>query len=103
MQTYPKKRIEIMIEAPMMDRVLRFLDQSDVAGYTVFPAIAGKGQDGAWHRDGLVGRVGSVVQIVCILDENRCRELLDPLFEMVAPQIGIVSISTVEVVRPTKF
>ncbi len=103
MQTFPKKQIEIMIEAPALNRVLEFLDAEGVSGYTVFPAMAGKGRDGAWHRDGLVGRVGSVVKIVCILDENRCDALLEPLFALVKRQIGIVTVSDVAVIRPDHF
>ncbi len=103
MQTFPKKQIEIMIEAPAMNRVIEFLDSQDVSGYTVFPAIAGKGADGAWHRDGLVGPAGAVVQIVCILDEHRCDALLAPLFKMVKRQIGIVTVRDVEVIRPEGF
>lgn len=103
MQTFPKKRIEIMIEAPLANRVTEALDASDVGGYTVFPAIAGKGMSGPWHRDGLVGRVGSVVQIVCVLDESRLDEVLDPVFKLVKQQIGIVTVSDVEVIRPDQF
>ncbi len=103
MKTYPKKRIEVMVEAPLMNRVIGILDDLDVSGYTVFPALAGKGNDGTWHRDGMVGRVGSVVQIVVILDEERIDTVLDPLFNLVTRQIGIVTVSDVAVVRPEHF
>lgn len=103
MQTFPKKQIEIIIEAPALKRVLAMLDEQDVGGYTVFPAIAGKGADGAWHRDGLVGPAGAVVQIICVLDESRCDAVLAPLFELVERQIGIVTIRDVAVIRPEGF
>jgi len=103
MQTYPKKRIEIMVEAPLMDRVLSILDKHGAPGYTVLPAVAGRGTDGSWHRDGLVGRVGSVVQIVCVIDESRVDSILEPLFALVSRQIGIVTISDVHVIRPNQF
>lgn len=103
MQTYPKKRIDIMVEAPLMKRVLGLLDQSGVSGYTVLPALAGRGIDGSWHRDGLVGRVGAVVQIFCILDEERVDAVIEPLFALVSRQIGIVTISDVQVIRKDHF
>lgn len=103
MQTYPKKRIEIMVEAPLMNRIIKILDECETGGYTVLPALAGRGKDGSWHRDGLVGRVGSVVQVVVILDESRVDAVLTPLFELVSRQIGIVTISDVQVVRPDHF
>lgn len=103
MKTYSKKRIEIMVEAPLMNRVIAILDKHDASGYTVLPALAGRGKDGSWHRDGLVGRVGSVVQIFCIVDEARLDELLNPLFALVSKQIGIVTVSDVQVIRPEGF
>lgn len=103
METFAKKRIEIMVEAPLMNRVIEILDDMNVSGYTVLPAIAGKGNDGSWHRDGLVGRVGSVVQIFCIVDPTRTDEIVEPLFKLVSRQIGIVTISDVQVLRPGHF
>jgi len=103
MKTYPKKRIDIMVEAPLMQRVLKLLDDQGVSGYTVLPVLAGRGKDGAWHRDGVVGRAGALVMIFCILDETRVDEVLDPLFKLVSRQIGIVTLSDVQVIRPEQF
>ena len=103
MQTFPKKRIDIMVEAPLMNRMINILEDLEVGGYTVVPAIAGRGESGTWHRDGQVGRVGSVVQIFCIVDDSRVDELLTPIFELVAQQIGIVTVSDVRVIRPDNF
>lgn len=103
MQTHAKKRIEIMVEEPLITRVLSLLDEQDVSGYTVLPALAGRGKEGSWHRDGLVGRAGALVQIFCIVDESRVDAILEPLFKLVSRQIGIVSISDVAVIRPEHF
>lgn len=103
MKTYPKKRIDIMIEAPLMARVLSVLNENDVSGYTVLQAYAGRGKDGTWHRDGMVGRAGAVVQIFCIVDESRINSVLEPVFDVVSRQIGIVSVSDVQVVRRENF
>lgn len=103
MKTYPKKRIDIMVERPLLERVLALLDQQGVGGYTVLPAMAGRGRDGSWHRDGLVGRAGSVVLVFCILDESRIEQVLTPLFALVERQIGIVTVSDVQVIRPEHF
>ncbi|MEL6746779.1 MAG: DUF190 domain-containing protein [Pseudomonadota bacterium] len=103
METYKKKRIEIMVEAPLMDRVIGILEDQSVSGYTVLPAIAGRGKSGRWHRDGLVGRVGSVVQVVCVIDEAGVNALLEPVFKLVSRQIGIVTVVDVEVIRGDQF
>jgi PII-like signaling protein len=103
MKTHLKKRIDIMVEAPLMQRVLNLLDQQNVSGYTVLPVLAGRGKDGAWHRDGVVGRAGALVMIFCILDEQRVDEVLEPLFKLVSRQIGIVTVSDVQVIRAEYF
>lgn len=103
MKTYPKKRIDIMVEAPLMQKVLNLLDQQGVSGYTVLPVLAGRGKDGAWHRDGVVGRAGALVMIFCILDEARIDEVLQPLFKLVSRQIGVVTVADVQVIRPEHF
>lgn len=103
MKTHPKKRIDIMVEAPLMQKVINLLDQQAVGGYTVLPVLAGRGKDGAWHRDGVVGRAGALVMIFCILDEARVDEVLGPLFTIVTRQIGIVTVSDVQVIRPDLF
>ena len=103
MDTYNKKRIDIMIEAPLMNRVLKVLDDNGVSGYTVLSALAGRGKDGAWHRDGIVGRAGALVSIFCIVDETRVDQVLTPLFSLVSKQIGIVTVSDVRVIRNDHF
>ena len=103
METFVKKRIDIMVEAPLMNRMIEILERLEVGGYTVVPAIAGRGKSGAWHRDGQVGRAGAVIQIFSIVDESKIDEILTPIFELVAQQIGIVTVSDVRVIRPDNF
>ncbi|MEM7751314.1 MAG: DUF190 domain-containing protein [Pseudomonadota bacterium] len=103
METFVKKRIDIMVEAPLMNRMIEILERLEVGGYTVVPAIAGRGKSGAWHRDGQVGRAGAVILIFCIVDESKIDEILTPIFELVAQQIGIVTVSDVRVIRPDNF
>jgi PII-like signaling protein len=103
MQTYPKKRIDIVVEAPVAKRLLETLDDLGVSGYTVVPALAGRGRDGSWQRDGLVGDAGRMVLVFCILDAGREDIVLDRIFRLVTRQIGIVTVSDVSVVRPDHF
>ncbi|MEM6461212.1 MAG: DUF190 domain-containing protein [Pseudomonadota bacterium] len=103
MKTHSKKRIEIMIESPLLGRITETLDAHGVTGYTVLPALAGRGEDGAWHRDGVIGRAGSLVMVISIIDADRVQSVLEPLFKLVKGQIGIVTVSDVEVIRPDRF
>ena len=69
----------------------------------VIAALAGRGKDGSWHRDGLVGRAGAVVQIFCIVDQSRVDAVAEPLFKMISRQIGIVTITDIQVIRRDHF
>lgn len=103
MKTFAKKRIEIVVESPLTTRVIALLDGAGVTGYTVLPVLAGRGKDGAWHRDGIVGRMGTMVMIFTIVDETKVDSVIEPLFKLVSRQIGIVTVSDVSVIRPEYF
>lgn len=104
MQTHPKKRVEIIVEAPALNRVLRFLEEHHVSGYTVIPALAGCGDSGRiWSREGQVGNAGRMVAILMIIDEARLAPLFDRLYAMVSRQIGVISVSDCAVVRDERF
>ncbi len=100
---HAKKRIDIVIEMPMLKRLLDRLDDMAVTGYTVLPALAGRGSEGSWRREGLVTEAGRMVMIICVLDETRVDEVLERIFELVSRQIGIVTVSDVSVVRDEAF
>ena len=63
-QTYPKKRLSIIIEAPFLNRLLDLLDGLDVPGYTALPALAGRGKSRSWRRDALSSDAGRMVQVL---------------------------------------
>ena len=54
METHIKIRMDILIEAPLRKRLSALLDQHDVSGYTIFPALGGSGTDGNWSRIGQI-------------------------------------------------
>jgi len=103
MKSFRKKRIDIIVEAPLVSRVIAIFDEHDVSGYTVIPAISGRGNVGLWQRDSHARRISSAVLIFCVVDESREDELLEPLFELVSRQIGIITVSDVRVIRGDKF
>jgi len=103
MQTHTKKKLEIFVEAPVLNRLLDALDQVGVSGYTVLPALGGRGAEGRWSREGQITTTNQVVQVVTITDETLADKALEAAYRVVARQIGIVSLSDVEVVRDDHF
>jgi hypothetical protein len=103
MQTFPKKQLTMICERPILARLRRLLDADGVTGYTILPALAGRGSRGAWDAAGMVGDTGQMVQLICVLDGDACDRVLDHVFGLVGGQIGIVTVQDVQVVRPTHF
>ena len=103
MQTHPKKRIEIVVEYPALRRLLDRLDRAQVTGYTVVPALAGRGHDGLWSSEGLAGNAGRMMMVICITDPARLDSVLEEVYAVVARHIGIVTISDVQVIRSDHF
>lgn len=101
--THHKKRLEIVVELPVLNRLLDLLDHLAVTGYTVIPALAGRGVEGSWRREGLVTEAGRMVVVFCILDDTRVPEVLEQVYALISRQVGIVAVSDVEVVRPEHF
>ena len=103
MKTYPKKRIEIIIEAPLSRRMTEQLDRAGVSGYSVLPLTGGKGLLGSWSADGQISQASEMVAIICITDAELADEVLAQVFSIVSRQMGIVSMSDVVVLRPDHF
>ena len=103
MKTYPKKRLEAFVEAPVLHRFTEILEQEGVRGYSVMPVASGAGSDGEWSREGTVTNAGQMVAVVCILSPETLEPLLEKAFAMLSRHMGIVSVSDCEVLRAERF
>ena len=103
MQTHGKMRMDILIEAPLRKRLSAVLDEHTVSGYTIFPALGGRGVDGDWSRAGQITEFGQMLLFTCILDSGRVDPLLEVLRDTLAPHIGYVTTTDVNVIRSQKF
>ena len=102
METHQAKRVEIVIEKPLENRLTEALISAGVTGYTVLPVRGGSGRSGQWTREGQVGRTG-MVAVVCLIRPERLDDLLQAAFAVVEKHIGVVSITDAEVLRAERF
>ena len=103
MQTFPKKKIELIIEAPALKNVIRAFEKRKIIGYTVFPVLAGSGHEGQWDSSGVVGDAGRMNCVVCVLDATELDALMFDVGKIIRAQIGIALISDVQVIRRDHF
>ena len=101
--THPKKRLEIILEAPALHRLTDRLNQAGVTGYTIVPVLAGRGSEGSWSAEGLAGDAGRLVMVISIVDASKADDVLERVYSVLARQIGIVTISDVQVIRADHF
>lgn len=102
MQTHTAKRVEIVIESPLQRRLTDALNNAGVRGYTIVPVRGGSGNSGPWARAGQVGQAG-MVMVICLTNPDRLDPLLEATFAVVGRQIGIVSVTDAQVIRPDRF
>ena len=103
MRVSEAKRVEIVIEAPMENRLTNVLEKAGVTGFTILPVLGGSGRSGRWSREGQVSRAGGMVAIICIIRPERLDELLEAAFQVVEHHIGVVNVTDCSVLRAERY
>ncbi|MEL6477681.1 MAG: transcriptional regulator [Pseudomonadota bacterium] len=103
MKMHPAKRVAIIVESPMLRRLTDALEAADVTGYSILPVLGGSGRSGPWSSEGMVGRAGGLMQVVCVIRPDRLDALLEAAYAVVERHIGIITVSDCEVLRAERF
>lgn len=103
MEMHKAKRVEITIEAVMQKRLTKALRTAGVTGYTILPVRGGSGRSGEWSREGQVSQAGGMVQVVCVIRDDRLDILLQAAFAVVESHIGVVCVTDCDVLRAERF
>jgi hypothetical protein len=74
-----------------------------VTGFTILPVLGGSGRSGQWSREGQVTRAGGMINVVCIIRQEKLEALLKAAFAVVERHIGVVSVTDCEVLRAERF
>ena len=102
MQLTRRKKLEIVIEAPVLRRVEAFLSEAGVRGWTVLPSLAGAGDSGEWRSgDFTPGQEKRL--ILALVCSEAAEKVLARLADFFADYPGVVAVSDVEVLRGEKF
>ena len=98
-----KKRIDIIVEAPLIRTITLQLDAARVPGYSVLPILEGRGMANAWTSEGQVSNAAHMVALLCIVDASQADAVIDAVLAALRDRIGFVTMSDVFVVRPERF
>lgn len=100
---HAKQRIELIIERLAQRRACEILEAAGCTGYTVISAMEGFGGDRRWRRGDDLSAAGEMVVVITIGDEIRISRALEDLHRLLDDRIGVLSVSTVAVLRPERF
>lgn len=102
MQTHRKKRIEFIVEVPLAGRFTAIIDGEGATGYTVIPAIGGRGRNGPWRSEDVSGAFGRVA-IIVVADAWIAERIVERAHALLRDYDAIVTVGDVEVVRGDRF
>lgn len=100
-ETVIRKRIEILVDVPLVRRVTAAIDRCEITGWTVLPVTSGKGRDGIWHEERVTGSDKSLV--LTIAPEAKASRLAEELAPLLTSHGLLLSMWDVEVIRGERF
>lgn len=99
----PQRKIEILVDAPLLRRLRQLAAEAGVSGYTLLPTLGGDGDQGRWLDDQVTGGAGSKVVFTTIVDTESAANFLSMLEPLLDEYGLMVTSSDVEVIsaRPS--
>ncbi len=101
-QTYPRKKLEIIAESTVLPRIEQLLREVGAKGYTVVQGAKGFGAHGTWFDDTLT-QADRMLLVEVILTAEAADEMLGKLVPLFETWRGVAAVSDVQVLRPDRF
>ncbi len=102
MEMVARKRIEILMDTPLAPRLIRYIKEADISGWSLIHVDSGGGRNGEWHHDDVTGAAAKTILLAVTSDTKA-----DILVERIAPILDshrlLLLISDVQVVRGDRF
>lgn len=100
-ETVIRKRIEILTDTALLKRVTDAIDRAGITGWTITPVTSGKGRDGHWHEERVLGT--DKVIVLTIAAEEKAMALAENLSPVLTKYGFILSMWDVQVIRGERF
>ncbi len=100
-ETVVRKRIEILTDTRLQKRVTNAIDKAGITGWTIVPVTSGKGRDGPWREERVMGT--DKVLVLTIAAEDKAEALAEVLAPMLTKYGFILSMWDVQVIRGERF
>jgi len=97
-----RRRLEVIIETPARGLVIDALERNGAPGYTVLPALGGRGLSSSWDRNQLTDAANQVM-IIAIVGAEVADKIVAAVASLLDDYRGVISVTDVEVVRAGRF
>ncbi len=101
-QTVSRKRIEILVDTPLVPRVVAQLKAVDISGWSVIHVDSGGGRAGAWQQDDVTGASAKTI-VLAIASEAKTSGLIEAIAPLLDSYGMLLTIGDVQVVRGERF
>jgi hypothetical protein len=101
-ETVTRKRIEILVDTPLVPRLIKHAREVDISGWSLIHIDAGGGRDGAWQHDDVTGAAAKTI-ILMIASEAKASALVDALAPFLDSYRLLLTVGDVQVVRGERF
>lgn len=100
-ETVIRKRIEILADAALVRRVTDAIDRAGITGWTITPVQSGKGRDGHWREERVMGT--DKVLVLTIAPEDKAMALAKDIAPILTSHGLLLSMWDVQVIRGERF
>lgn len=101
-ETVTRKRIEILIDKPLVPRILRYVKEADISGWSLIHVDGGGGREAEWQDDDVTG-AGAKVILLMIANEAKASALIEFLAPILDSHGLLLTIGDVQVVRGERY
>lgn len=101
-QTVSRKRIEILVDTPLVPRVVAQLQAVDISGWSVIHVDSGGGRAGEWQHDDVTGASAKTI-VLAIASEAKTSGLIEAIAPLLDSYGMLLTIGDVQVVRGERF
>lgn len=100
-ETVIRKRIEILTDTALIRRVTDAVERAGITGWTITPVQSGKGRDGHWREERVMGT--DKVLVLTIAAQEKAMALAEDIAPILSSHGLLLSMWDVEVIRGERF
>ena len=100
-ETVTRKRIEILTDKALQKRVTDAIERAGITGWTILPVSSGKGREGHWREESVMGT--DKVFVLTIASEDKAMGLAEALAPMLSSLGLLLTMWDVQVIRGERF